>query len=56
MEFWPWFWYKRCMTEQNKHYANVRKLVEYNVPNNRDVFGVKSLTEMCQKLRDEEIS
>ena len=50
MEFWPWFWYKRCMTEQNKHYASVRKLVEYNVHNNRDVFGVKSVTEMCQKL------
>ena len=49
-EYWNWFWDKRCMTEQYQHYANVRKLVEYNVNNNRDIFGIKSVTEMCQNL------
>ena len=49
-EFWQWFWDKRCTTEQNKHYLNVQKLVEYNINNNKDVFGVESVTEMCRKL------
>ena len=49
-EWSAWFWDKRCMTEQKKHYANVQKHVEHNVNNNRDVFGVKSVTEMCQNL------
>ena len=49
-EFWQWLWDKRCMTEQYKHYANVRRLVEYNVNKKKDVFGVGSVTEICQTL------
>ena len=49
-ETYQWFWDKRCKEEQDKHYRNVKQLVNYYVNQNKEVFNVKSITELCNLL------
>ena len=49
-ETYQWFWDKRCKQEQDKHYANVKQLVNYYIKHNMEIFGKSSITEMCDLL------
>ncbi|XP_065064112.1 uncharacterized protein LOC135690476 [Rhopilema esculentum] len=49
-EFYQWFWDKRCMEEQEKHYRNVKELVRYYVFSKMEVFGLSSLDQLCTIL------
>ena len=51
-EFYQWFWDKRCMTEQIKHYERVQKMVNYYVRNKLKVFNVEQIAEICKLIND----
>ena len=51
-EYYQWFWDKRCMAEQIKHYERVRKMVDYYVRNKIKVFNVEHVTEICNLIND----
>lgn len=53
-EYYQWFWDKRCIFEQKKHYKNVNRLVKYYVRHGKDVFGLKSITELCPLIEASE--
>ena len=46
-ETYQWFWDKRCKEEQDKHYRNVKKIVNYYIRHNMEIFGLSSIKEMC---------
>ena len=49
-ETYQWFWDKRCLPEQKKHYRNVEKLVNYYVRKKIPVFNVGSIDEICKHI------
>ena len=51
-EFYQWFWDKRCMPEQIKHYRRVKQVVDYYVRNEIKVFNVFPVTEICKLISD----
>ena len=51
-EYYQWFWDKRCMAEQIKHYERVREMVDYYVRNKIEVFNVEQVTEICKLIND----
>ncbi|XP_065661821.1 uncharacterized protein LOC136084796 [Hydra vulgaris] len=38
-EYYDWSWDKRCSEEQEKHYLNVRNLIDYQIKNKAKLFG-----------------
>ena len=46
-EFTSWLWDKRCRKEQERHYKEVKDLVSYYVSKGMEVFGLKSIDELC---------
>ena len=51
-EFYQWFWDSRCQAEQEKHYRNVKELVEFHVKNNYEIFGNKAIQDLCKTIED----
>ena len=51
-EFYQWFWDSRCKEEQEKHYKNVKKIVDYYVQNNYEIFGQRSIQDLCKTIAD----
>ena len=46
-ERFEWFWDKRCIETQKKHYQDVKKLIQYNELNGKEMFGFHPLTKVC---------
>jgi len=51
-ESYQWFWDSRCKEEQDKHYKIVRRLVDYHIKNNLEIFGLKSIQHLCRTISD----
>ena len=51
-EFYQWFWDSRCKKEQDKHYKNVMGLVDYYVQNKKEIFGLRSIQDLCRTIAD----
>eukprot|EP00794_Sanderia_malayensis_P015203 gene15203-biopygen12660 len=49
-EFFQWFWDKRCLAEQEKHYKKVEQYLQYYVENKKEIFGLLSIDDMCTLL------
>lgn len=49
-EYAQWFWDSRCKREQEKHYKNVKRLVNYHINNRLELFGVASIRDLCNIL------
>ena len=50
-EYYDWSWDERCLKEQEKHYTNVRNLIEYKVRNGIKLFGLyESQADACALL------
>ena len=49
-EFYQWFWDKRCKEEQDKHYANVKQIINYYIKENKEVFNLPSIQQLCTLL------
>ncbi len=46
-EWYQWFWDKRCLAEQEKHYEKVESFLQYYVDKNKEIFGLQSISQMC---------
>ncbi|XP_065061430.1 uncharacterized protein LOC135688491 isoform X2 [Rhopilema esculentum] len=46
-EFHDWLWDRRCFHEQEKHYLRVQKFLEYSISNKKEIFGIKSIGDLC---------
>ena len=46
-ERYQWFWDKRCKEEQDKHYRNVKKAINYYIKHKMEIFGLSSIKDMC---------
>ena len=53
-EFHPWFWDSRCHSVQVKHYKKVKYLISYYFSRGMEVFGLKSLTQLCSLIEASE--
>ena len=51
-ETYQWFWDKRCKEEQDKHYRNVKEMVEYYVKYGYEIFGLRSMEGLCKIIED----
>ena len=51
-EFYQWFWDSRCKEEQEKHYKNVKKFVDFYVHSGYEIFGQKSIQDLCKTIAD----
>ena len=49
-EFYHWFWDRRCIVEQKKHYNNVKRLVDYYVRNKLAVFNLERIEKLCSLI------
>eukprot|EP00112_Aurelia_sp_Birch-Aquarium-sp1_P025123 Seg821.4 transcript_id=Seg821.4/GoldUCD/mRNA.D3Y31 product="hypothetical protein" protein_id=Seg821.4/GoldUCD/D3Y31 len=45
-----WFWDERCLSQQKKHYENVKKMVNYYVKKKKELFGLDSFNNFCNIL------
>ena len=52
-EYFQWFWDRRCMEEQRKHYDNVKQLVNYYVKNKLAVFNLEKIEKLCNLIENE---
>ena len=46
-EYNHWDWDMRCIASQNKHYNNVKEIVNYHFANGLEIFGANSIPEFC---------
>ena len=51
-EFYQWFWDKRCKEEQDKHYKNVKEIVDFYVKNKYEIFGLPSINDLCKTIEE----
>ena len=48
-EMFSWAWDDRCLTEQNKHYDDVKQLIGYNLRHGRTMFGHETYSDVCDE-------